>query len=387
MLVKLKYLFRERVEFTKNTSIPCYSVTKKGIIPQLDTIAKTRKIENRKIIYPNDYIFNSRSSRFGSSGLASSIGSVASVNFVIYPISSLITMDYMNYYFKSPLFIYQFYFLGKGIVDDLWSTHYEQLKELVLILPPLNQQLKKSSFLTLKCSLIHQLLSKIDLLLKKLGEYQEALLYDTLVHQKAPTTIIKLKYLSTLKGRIGWQALTTQEYQQQGAYLVTGVNIQQGVIDWSSCHHVSIERYEMDPNIQLQEQDLIITKDGTIGKVALIQHLPSIATLNSGLMLIRKKSSVFYSEKYLYYLLSSFYFHDWYRLTLKPNSTILHLYQKDFLNFPVLLSPLNVQQELCTFLDHKMTLLIKLQSHYQSLKVHLGEYQTSLLYETFQHLS
>ena len=65
---------------------------------------------------------------------------------------------------------------------------------------------------------------------------------------------------------------------------------------------------------------------------------------------------------------------------------MLSLSQQDFSNFPVLLSPLNVQQELCTFLDHKMTLLTKLQSHYTSLKVHLEEYQQSLLYETFQHL-
>ena len=238
------------------------------------------------------------------------------------------------------------------------------LKSIKLPFCSLSKQQELISFLDRKYHLIQELFQKIDLLLKKLEEYQKALLYDTLMHQKTPTTIIKLKYLSTLKGRIGWQALTTQEYQQQGAYLVTGVNIQQGVIDWSSCYHVSEERYKMDPNIQLQENDLIITKDGTIGKVAIIQNLPSIATLNSGLMLIRKKSPVFYSEKYLYYLLSSFYFHQWYALTLKPNSTILHLYQKDFLN-----------------------ILKKLQSHYTSLKGYLEEYQASLLYETFQHLS
>ena len=173
------------------------------------------------------------------------------------------------------------------------------LKNLLIPLPPIDTQKTVSSFLDRKCSLLQQLFQKIDLFLKKLEEYQEALLYDTLVHQKTSTTIIKLKYLSTLKGRIGWQALTTHEYQQQGAYLVTGVNIQQGVIDWSSCHHVSEERYEMDKNIQLQEQDLIITKDGTIGKVAIIQNIPSIATLNSHLILIRSKSKGVYFEKYL----------------------------------------------------------------------------------------
>ena len=66
---------------------------------------------------------------------------------------------------------------------------------------------------------------------------------------------------------------------------------------------------------------------------------------------------------------------------------MLSLSQQDFSNFPVLLCPLNVQQELCTFLDHKITLFTKLQHRYDSLKVHLKEYHSSLLYETFQHLS
>ena len=336
-----------------------------------------------KIYPPNSLLIAVDGATIGKLGI-STTPFVMNSHCCVLSCNKSLEMKYLYYYL---LLLNDFDYFSKISHGSIFQgITIETLKSIKIPFCSLSNQQETISSLDQHCSLIHQLLSKIDLLLKKLGEYQEALLYDTLVHQKAPTTIIKLKYLSTLKGRIGWQALTTQEYQQQGAYLVTGVNIQQGVIDWSSCHHVSIERYEMDPNIQLQEQDLIITKDGTIGKVALIQHLPSIATLNSGLMLIRKKSSVFYSEKYLYYLLSSFYFHDWYRLTLKPNSTILHLYQKDFLNFPVLLSPLNVQQELCTFLDHKMTLLIKLQSHYQSLKVHLGEYQQSLLYETFQNL-
>lgn len=201
------------------------------------------------------------------------------------------------YYYISYLDIQNLFFqLSSGMRYTLSLYHFLNIK---VAFPSLDKQQQVSIFLNQKSHLIQELLLKIDLLLKKLEEYQEALLYDILMNQRAPTTIIKLKYLSTLKGRIGWQALTTQEYQQQGAYLVTGVNIQQGVIDWSSCHHVSIERYEMDPNIQLQEKDLIITKDGTIGKVAIIQHLPSIATLNSHLILIRSKSKGVYFEKYL----------------------------------------------------------------------------------------
>lgn len=132
MLVKLKYLFKERVEFTKNTSIPCYSVTKKGIIPQLDTIAKTRKIENRKIIYPNDYIFNSRSSRFGSSGL-----------------KRIDTTTFLNTVISYPSFL---------------------------------EQQELCTFLDHKMTLLTKLQSHYTSLKVHLEEYQASLLYETFQH-------------------------------------------------------------------------------------------------------------------------------------------------------------------------------------------------------------
>ena len=31
----------------------------------------------------------------------------------------------------------------------------------------------------------------------------------------------RIKYMAMLKGRIGWQGLTSEEYQDEGAYLIT----------------------------------------------------------------------------------------------------------------------------------------------------------------------
>jgi len=137
---------------------------------------------------------------------------------------------------------------------------------------------------------------------------------------------------SILKARIGWQGLTTKEYLNHGNYyLVTGTDFIDGKVKWESCCYVEKVRYEQDKNIQLKNDDVLITKDGTIGKVAYIEDLPGPATLNSGVFVIRPKNNG-YSSLYFYYILKSVLFDDFLR-RLQAGSTISHLYQKDFINF------------------------------------------------------
>jgi len=85
---------------------------------------------------------------------------------------------------------------------------------------------------------------------------------------------IKVKYSTYVKGRIGWHGLTSDEYLDEGPYLITGTDFNEGNINWDSCHHISEERYNEDPYIQLKNNDLLITKDGTIGKTAIVHDMP-----------------------------------------------------------------------------------------------------------------
>ena len=86
---------------------------------------------------------------------------------------------------------------------------------------------------------------------------------------------------AVLKARIGWQALTTKEYQVSGdIYLVTGIDFDAGAVMWDKCCYVSEWRYKQDTNIQLRENDVLITKDGTVGKVGYVSALEKPATLN-----------------------------------------------------------------------------------------------------------
>lgn len=137
---------------------------------------------------------------------------------------------------------------------------------------------------------------------------------------------------AVLKARIGWQALTTKEYLDTGSkYLVTGTDFDAGEVNWNSCCFVSDWRYKQDTNIQLKENDVLITKDGTIGKVGFINELPLPATLNSGVFVVRPKAKSFY-PKYLFYVLTSSIFKSFIK-GITAGSTITHLYQKDFVHF------------------------------------------------------
>lgn len=79
----------------------------------------------------------------------------------------------------------------------------------------------------------------------------------------------KIKHSTYVKGRIGWKGLTSNDFLDEGAYLVTGTDFVDGKVNWETCYHVSYERFDEDPYIQLKEKDILITKDGTIGKIAI----------------------------------------------------------------------------------------------------------------------
>lgn len=142
-------------------------------------------------------------------------------------------------------------------------------------------------------------------------------------------SVEKIKYTTYVKGRIGWQGLKSDEFTDEGPYLVTGKDFIGKNVNWESCHHISRERYHEAPPIQLKENDLLITKDGTIGKTAIVSDMPDKAILNSGIFVTR---SAKYEVDFMYWMLNSQVF-DKYIKFFETGSTIKHLYQETFENF------------------------------------------------------
>ena len=160
----------------------------------------------------------------------------------------------------------------------------------------------------------------------------------------------KLKFTSTLAGRIGWQGLTSEEYRDEGVHLVTGTDFRGGVVDWDKCVRISEQRWAEAAQVQIAEADLLITKDGTVGKVAVCRDLPGKASLNSGVMVIRQRRD--FSSRFLYWLLQSPVFWGWFNDINAGSSTITHLYQADLYNFGFYLpESLEMQERIATVLD------------------------------------
>jgi type I restriction enzyme S subunit len=176
-----------------------------------------------------------------------------------------------------------------------------------------------------------QLITQLEQLLTKKRNIKTGAMQE-LLKPKEGWEVKTLGEVATLKARIGWQGLTTAEYRKTGNYfLITGTEFKNGFIDWDSCFYVDEERYKQDRNIQVKEHDVLVTKDGTIGKIALIKSVPKPATLNSGVFVIRPVANSFHPEFFYCLLLSEVF--SIFLSQLSAGSTINHLYQKDFVTF------------------------------------------------------
>ena len=153
----------------------------------------------------------------------------------------------------------------------------------------------------------------------------------------------KLSDFCELKARIGWQGLKHEEFLDEGDYfLVTGVDFDEHAINWAKCHYVTKDRYDQDPYIQLHNGDVLVTKDGTIGKVALVTCLNMPATLNSGVFVLRDKKNLTLN-RFLFYCLLSRDFEQFIE-DCKTGSTIAHLNQKAFVNYLIPTPDIKLQQ-------------------------------------------
>lgn len=169
----------------------------------------------------------------------------------------------------------------------------------------------------------------------------------------------KLSEITTMHARIGWQNLRTSEFLDSGDYmLITGTDFNDGAINYSTCHFVERERYEQDKHIQIKNGSILITKDGTLGKVAYVQGLSMPATLNAGVFNVEIKDETEVNDKYLFQYLKAPFLMD-YVNKKATGGTIKHLNQNILVDFPVFMPSKAEQEEIGTYfekLDNLITL-------------------------------
>lgn len=221
-----------------------------------------------------------------------------------------------------------------------------RIRNFSVILPPEKEQEKIAGAL----SDVDTLITDLQKLIRKKKDIRQGTMQMLVTGKKrldgfsGDWVKINLAKNSRLKARIGWQGLTTAEYLDEGySYLITGTDFKDGRINWNGCHYVDYDRYVQDPNIQVTNGDLLLTKDGTIGKVAFVADLKRPATLNSGVFLVKPITDA-YTAHFMFYVLESSVFKNFLQ-QLSAGSTINHLYQKDLVKFDLFVPPTKEEQE------------------------------------------
>lgn len=191
--------------------------------------------------------------------------------------------------------------------------------------------------------------------------------------------IARIKYNYYLKGRIGWQGLKADEFIEAGPYLVTGTDFENGKVNWNTCYHISQERYDEAPEIHVEIGDLLITKDGTVGKVAYIDEKPDQVSLNSHLLIMRPLNNN-YSNRFLFWTIQSSVFKKFFGLT--QNGTIMaSLSQEKINDFVYVMPDIDEQEKIANYLDNKCSEVENCIAIKSRVIEKLREYKKSLIYE------
>lgn len=395
-LSKIGTRYQERNYKVSDDEYMPLSVTKQGIVPRLESAAKTIDGGNRKLIKINDFVINSRSDRRGSCGISEYDGSCSLINTVLKP-REIMSNKYYSFVFRSERFADEFYRWGNGIVDDLWSTKWSNMKHIYIPTPDLLEQHRIADYLDAKCTKIDTLISQEQAVIEKLKEYKQSLITQVVTKGLDPNVpmkdsgvdwigeipvdwqTIKLKYTSYIRARLGWRGLKADEYVDMGYIFLSAFNIVNSRLDFSDVNYIDQFRYDESPEIKLVIGDVLLVKDGAgIGKVAYVKEMPQASTVNGSIAVITARDSL--NGRFLYYYFLSRMFNAYINL-LKDGMGVPHLFQHDLKEIQIPFPKRKIQKQIISFLNIHCAQIDVIISKKQMLIDKLTEYKKSLIYE------
>ena len=277
-----QYLFERREKCSDKEYLPL-SVTKNGIVPQLDTAAKSDAGDNRKLVRKDDFVINSRSDRKGSSGISNLDGSVSLISIVLELRS--IEPQFVHHLLRSYPFQEEFYRFGKGIVADLWSTNYSEMKNINIPIPNIEEQRTIATFLDYETARIDQLIAKQQQLIELLKEKRQAVISHAVTKGLNPNApmkdsgvewlgqvpehwiVIYIKHLSQVKRGASPRPIDDPKYfDEDGEYAWTRIAdvSNSGMYLTSTTQRLSALGSSL--SVRLNAGELFLSIAGTVGK-------------------------------------------------------------------------------------------------------------------------
>lgn len=398
-LDKIVSLYSERSTKVSDKDYPALSVTKQGIVPQLESAAKTDNGDNRKLIKKNDFVINSRSDRRGSCGISEYEGSCSLINIVLAPKNNMVNR-YYNYLFKTELFADEFYKWGNGIVDDLWSTKWSNMKNIMVPFPSLEEQQAIAEHLDTKCAEIDTIIAKEQSVIEKLQEYRQSIITEIVTNGLDPTENMVpsgVEWIDSIP--LNWK---TTRFTKSFEFF-KGLNIKKtdlvdsgaGVVSYGQVHAKNNNGYSLqdgliryvaenliDEKSLLQEGDFVFadTSEDLEG-VGNSIHIDSSNELYAGYhTLVARCLDKSICTKYFAFLFLT----DIWRSQLRKNANGTKVYsvtQKMFKAVSCLVPPIEEQLKIVAYLEQKCDAIDRVISHKLTIINTLAEYKKSLIYE------
>ena len=395
---KIGNLYQVRNKKVSDKDYPPLSVTMNGIVPQLETAAKTNNGDDRKLVCKGDFAINSRSDRRGSCGVSQYDGFVSLINTILKPRGSM-NSQYYNWLFHTELFADEFYKWGHGIVDDLWTTRWQEMKNISIVYPSLQEQQKIADYLDKVCGEVDEMVALQEKMIEELKAYKQSIITEAVTKGLNPNVpmknsgidwigeipehweVVNFTKVNWIRARLGWKGLKAEEYIDVGYPFLSAFNIVNDKLEWKDLNFINYERYEESPEIKLSINDLLLVKDGAgIGKCAVVDRMPyGESTVNSSLAVVTPVGNYLIS-KFQYYYFKSLIFQNTIWL-LKIGMGVPHLTQENMKSIAIPCPSMDEQQEIATYLDKKCSEIDSLIAIKRQKIEELKDYKKSVIYE------
>ena len=378
-LVRIGTQYTERRTKVSDTEYPPLSVTMKGILPQLTTAAKTDAHDDRKLVCVGDFAINSRSDRRGSCGISPYTGSVSLINTILTPREEM-NPKYYDWLFHSTMFSDEYYSWGHGIVDDLWTTGWQDMKRIMIPEPPLEEQAHIADFLDKKCAEIDSVIADTQHTIDEYKKLKHSIILEAVtkgIRGVRPTKdsgiewigeiakdfeIKKLKYLCFILDQ--FRSPITADKRNQDAEVLYDYYGASGAID-------KIDGYTIDDHVML------IGEDGAnlrMRNLPLMYEVNGKAWINNHAHILKPKEDVdFY---FLFYALECLDLNTYITGSAQPK-----LSQENLRNIWVPIPPMEEQKEIAQYVKEKCAEIEQLIRSKQQLLNELETYKKSLIYE------
>ena len=411
---KIGQLYEERKTKVSDTVYPPLSVTMQGILPQLETAAKSDAHDDRKLVLKGDFAINSRSDRRGSCGISEFDGSVSLINTVLHPKTEMNPI-YYNWLFHSFRFSDEYYKNGHGIVDDLWTTSWTEMKKIFIPLPPKETQQRIATYLDKKCSKIEETIQNQQQVIEKLKAYKQSLITEAVTGKKYhenchtdsilltqnpnedmkteiplgisnPCGNIEFKYcnlgfIADFKNGLNYN---TSDFGTEVRFLGVGDFQNYLVLNDESMFSNIITDTEIEDDYYLKNGDIIFVRSNgskeLVGRAIMVDNIDFKVTYSGFCIRLRNKEPKKINSKFLLYFFRSDYFRNELQ-RLSQGSNISNINQDLLSHIKIPLVDIRFQESVVDFLNKKCTAIDTAIEQKQNLIEKLTEYKKSLIYE------